>query len=231
MGMDSVEILMSVEEAFGIEIEDHEAEKIRPPADLIELVRAKIAVVQSPICLSHRAFNLLRRSLTRRLGIKRTVIAPNILLADLIRTPDRTDVLKGIAEDTGIGPLPELVRPGWMICSIFGGSIACAIAFLQLLSSSFAPPWVVSGATSILVGYPAVKMTRPFKTEFPKQIRSVGNLSRWIMAHKPGIANNTPVGWTREQVALRVRETVTDILGCSGAYREDARFIEDLTMD
>jgi acyl carrier protein len=45
MGMESVKIVMSVEEAFRINISDAEAESILTPRHLIELVMAK--VVQS----------------------------------------------------------------------------------------------------------------------------------------------------------------------------------------
>ena len=42
MGMDGVEIVMAVEDAFDIRIEDSEAEKITTPAHLIEIVQAKV---------------------------------------------------------------------------------------------------------------------------------------------------------------------------------------------
>lgn len=44
MGMKSVEILMAVEEQFGITIADAEAENIRTPGQLIDFVSSKLAV-------------------------------------------------------------------------------------------------------------------------------------------------------------------------------------------
>ncbi len=38
MGLDSVEMLMAVEEEFGVEISDEEAEKIRRVRDAVEYV-------------------------------------------------------------------------------------------------------------------------------------------------------------------------------------------------
>jgi acyl carrier protein len=43
MGLDAVEIVMAVEDAFGIQIEDSEAEKILTPAQLVELVMGKVS--------------------------------------------------------------------------------------------------------------------------------------------------------------------------------------------
>lgn len=42
MGMDGVEFVMACEERFGIEISDKEAEPIRTPAMLIELIAEKL---------------------------------------------------------------------------------------------------------------------------------------------------------------------------------------------
>ncbi len=41
MGMDRVEIVLEIEEAFDVAVADSEAEKIITPRDLIELVMAK----------------------------------------------------------------------------------------------------------------------------------------------------------------------------------------------
>ena len=51
MGLDAVEILMEVEEAFDIRIEDSEAEAIATPADLIHLVVGKVAKANPAGCL------------------------------------------------------------------------------------------------------------------------------------------------------------------------------------
>lgn len=73
-------------------------------------------------------------------------------------------------------------------------------------------------------------VTKGCCTEFPKGTTTVGELARWIMSHKADLANVTTQGWTREQVAMRVREIVIDVLCCEANYREDARFVEDLGL-
>lgn len=76
MGMDSVEIVIAVEEAFGIQIEDSEAEKLLTPQQLIDVVMSKVASARSEICLTHRSFNLLRASFMRHCALKRRDITP-----------------------------------------------------------------------------------------------------------------------------------------------------------
>jgi hypothetical protein len=52
------------------------------------------------------------------------------------------------------------------------------------------------------------------------------------VAHKPDLATGlrSQNAWTREQVALRVREIVVEHLGCEAQYHEDALFVEDLGL-
>ncbi len=42
MGLDIIEIMMKVEETFGVSIEDGEVEKMSTPRDLIDLVMSKV---------------------------------------------------------------------------------------------------------------------------------------------------------------------------------------------
>ena len=57
MGLDGVEIVMKVEEAFGITIDDAEAGKITTPGQLIELVLSKVGRTVDEACLTQRAFH------------------------------------------------------------------------------------------------------------------------------------------------------------------------------
>ena len=89
MGMDGVEIVMAVEETFDIHIEDAEAEKLLTPRQLIDLVQSKVAVATASVCLTQRAFNLLRKSLLRHGGWKRSEIRPARRLSELINCNQR----------------------------------------------------------------------------------------------------------------------------------------------
>jgi len=50
MGLDSVEILMEIEDVFDIQLEEAETEKMRTPGDLIESVLSKIRREVVTIC-------------------------------------------------------------------------------------------------------------------------------------------------------------------------------------
>ena len=54
MGLDAVEIVMEVERAFDITLEDAEVEKISTPRELIEVVLGKVAQADAAGCLTHQ---------------------------------------------------------------------------------------------------------------------------------------------------------------------------------
>ena len=235
MGLDAVEIVMEVEEAFDIRLEDAEVEKMDTPGDLIESVLSKVAQTGAAGCLTQRAFNLLRRKLLHHLALKRRDVSPSARLADLVPRPNRSDLLQRLAAEFGTQPLPGLVRPQWLVALLTTGSLAVGIAVsgaLVTLAPTTGPAGSIFAGvlTAAIVGFLAGVASIGLRTEFPPLTATVGDLSRWIVAHKPDLAPSAPGKWTREQVAERVREIVIEKLGCAGSYREEASFVKDLGL-
>ena len=54
MGLDGVEMVMAVEEAFDIRIEASEAEKLLTPRLLIDFVQSKVSGATASVCLDSR---------------------------------------------------------------------------------------------------------------------------------------------------------------------------------
>ena len=71
MGLDGVELVLAFEEAFGVTITDAEAEASITPAVVIDLIFGKLRSSDEQVCVSQRAFYLLRRGLARTLGASR----------------------------------------------------------------------------------------------------------------------------------------------------------------
>ena len=69
MGLDAVELIMAVEEAFDIEIPDREAEKLGTVGQMYAFIVNKLAFDQSRRCLSSAVFYRARQAL--RAGLKR----------------------------------------------------------------------------------------------------------------------------------------------------------------
>jgi hypothetical protein len=60
MGLDGVELVMSIEEGFGVTIADAEAEACVTPAAVIDLVFGKLRASDERVCISQRACFLQR---------------------------------------------------------------------------------------------------------------------------------------------------------------------------
>jgi acyl carrier protein len=231
MGLDGIEIVMAVEDAFDIQIDDAEAGKLRTPRLLIDYVFSKVTTATATVCLTQRAFNLLRKSLIRHGGWKRSEIKPDTGLPALLPKQQRCAVIENMVIELGIKKAPEWVRPGWLnilllIGSLLAGLLAAVTAGHILQSLAI---WVFIGITILTAGI-GLKLTKPLCKEFPSNLKTIGDLARWVMAHKPDLAQATAPGWTREQIANRVREIVVEHLGCEAYYTEDANFVKDLGM-
>lgn len=231
MGLDGVEIVMAVEEGFDIRIENAEAEQIRTPGDLINLVANKVGCAHTAACLSQRAFNRVRKVLADRCDVERKLITPGTDLRNVLPPEHRNVLLGHLRSDLQIGSTPALERRAVVTYPLIAAALLAGAAMASTLwKFNGAAAVLAGGATAALFGFVAEKSTRWLRTEFPGHLRTIGHLSHWIVAHSPSLAGTAVTAWTRDQIALRVREIVIDQLGCEEQYREDARFIEDLGM-
>jgi acyl carrier protein len=234
MGMDGVEIVLRVEEAFDIRIEDAEAGSIRTPGQLIELIRSKITSVESSACLNHKAFNRVRRFILQRYNINRGAITPRTVLASIVTKKDRKQFLADLRTELQIYYKPPgLVAPRWfhllypafvLLAGLCGGWWAYRDAHANAIAGGFAG----AALLALLVSLLGLKL---LATQFPETIATVGDLALWVKTYKPDLIHDLKKAWTKEQIADAVRGIVTDVLGCQKAYREEARFVEDLGMD
>jgi hypothetical protein len=81
MGLDAVELVMAFEEAFGVEIPNTEAERMRTPRDVVDFVCTRVPVGPSGPCETQRAFYRLRRAL--RTALPDTAVRPATRARDL----------------------------------------------------------------------------------------------------------------------------------------------------
>jgi|SRR5579859_3941736 len=109
MGLDSVELVLGWEDAFGISISDAEAEKMFTTRQAAECIFEK---VRSPIppdhgCLSMRAFRRLRSAFQAE-GVPRKTIRPETKVTALLPSRQRRDILSGVCERASLRPLKRL---------------------------------------------------------------------------------------------------------------------------
>jgi acyl carrier protein len=84
MGLDSVELVMAIEEEFGLEIKDEDAFYLTTVGEVFNYLRSKLTKIPPEDCLSQRVFYKLRRALIENYGLQRHMISPETVLSQLI---------------------------------------------------------------------------------------------------------------------------------------------------
>jgi acyl carrier protein len=110
MGLDSVEILVNVENAFGITISNYEAEKIATVGDIHNVVWRSIQGRQSMRCRSQQLFYKLRFILINKFKAPREAVELEASLNDIFPKTNRRLKYRKLQKELQL-KLPELVLP------------------------------------------------------------------------------------------------------------------------
>ena len=107
MGLDSVELLMSVENKFGIRIKDSEAEKIYTVQNFVDSVYDKIIINPTEKCLTQIVFYRIRNAF-QNLILTDKKIKPETKLSELLTQSELKESWYQLETEIGL-ELPELV--------------------------------------------------------------------------------------------------------------------------
>ena len=116
MGLDCVELVIAVEQAFGIAIPDAVAAEMITPAILISYVQETVGSTgDRKACISLSAFHRIRASLMRSLGVSRSEVTLDTRISILFPTPRRSELWDSFRHDTSLAGLPDLrFGRGWI---------------------------------------------------------------------------------------------------------------------
>ena len=114
MGLDTVEIVMEIEEAFDISIPDDLASKMLTVGDVYEFIleRTSDSTLKSSTCLTAAAFYDLRRHV-RSLGLTHSPIRPKTKLDVAIPLIGRRAYWQALSSRMDLR-FPRLGRPSWL---------------------------------------------------------------------------------------------------------------------
>ncbi len=217
MGLDGVELVMAVEDRFGIAIPDEDASRPRTTRDLYEYVWTRVADQGWKPCASQHAFHRLRR-VAPPSGEQ---LHPDTALEQVFPRPRRRHAWAAFGWRTGLPYWPSLRRPTWVVLTVL--VLGPAIGVAAGVAAANALLGIASGvATWFLLGWG----TRPLATHFPGRMSKVGDLVRHIADQSLPPAG----GWTKERVREAVRALVIAQLGLKPDYDDDADFVRDLGL-
>lgn len=231
MGLETVELVIRFEEAFGIAISDEVASRMTSPRDVTDYIMTQVATTERSACLSQQAFYFLRRGFSNRLQLPRTAFHPEVPLQSLIPKHNRRHAWRQLQTEIGPNALPNLALPPRLFYLLFAGTILLAgFVSYAIPGIPFQLRLVMGIALLIAVGFTVSVVTRPLRTEFRQPFETVGGLAEHLLLHAPHTFKREQHVWTRAQIAETVRAIIIDVTGKTN-FTEDSDFINDMRLD
>lgn len=236
IGLDGIELIMAVEETFGIEIADEDAQEILTVGQLWDYVCARVAFVPTKSCVTAKAFYRLRRALIATTQVWRRGIRPDSLLEPFFPTRTRRDSWKLFGESLKL-KLPELeyaprLRELPMSLALLATATAGAYVFWTFDVSWWATILMIVGlAVGFCVANAAFeRVFRPLRIHFNPAWETAGGLARTIV----GLNEQAWLGddlRSREIAWEKIRALVAQHLDVSlHLVTPDAGFVNDLGL-
>jgi acyl carrier protein len=236
MGLDTVELVMEVEDRFHIHISDADAEAIVTVGDLHEYV-CKVLALQVPgRCLTRPMFHRLRRYFIDALGVERRGVRPATPVAQLV--PGRRNRRRLWGEfrerDVNLPPLQLNPEAAASVASLAGlsilGMITGVVTGLSFASGAAFVIGVVVALSSAVLAWLVSVTARPFAAELPAGCETMAELTRTaVLNDRRSAAADAGDVWSRSSVDEELRKIIVEQLGVKPEQvRPEARFIEDL---
>ncbi|MDH3346486.1 MAG: hypothetical protein OEM02_00100 [Desulfobulbaceae bacterium] len=229
MGLEGVELIMALEEYFGVEIEDNEAEYLTTPRLVGDLIFTKIQKSDEYFCQSQRAFYALRNVFIKTFNLKRHQVKLDTPFRDYIPKAEEKEVWLRLKKAIRARIWPKFTRPSWLSYTLWGISFVVfliATIWVSTWSSNNAGFAILMGILSA-IGFAIIstKLTVSYKICIPTSLITMRDLI-------PYVITSDTISWTREHVSDSIKNLILEQFGIPEEhYTEDSKFIDDFGMD
>lgn len=226
MGLDAVELVMDVEDHFGITIQNAEAEHVRTVGDLVAIIQGRISAAHEAYCPTLPAFLKLRTTVRDTTGDNTLRIRPRQRIADRLTGPQRRHLWKRLSELLG-SPPRDLRRP-YLLRQILGASVVALLGIALIAAVSIdvriLPVTIALAAFGIFMLH---IVTVSFRTVPPEEWATFGDVTAKLVGVT--FATKQLQLRTADDILSELRPLIVDVLGVdSNEVVADARFVEDL---
>lgn len=231
MGMDGVELILAVEDSFRVQLPDEDVGRVATVGDLHELVVSRLelgSVVRrdSARCLAGPAFYRVRRAIAQTMGTGLRTIRPSTTLRSVIPPRNRRARWSEIEGETGLR-FPDRPISLAQVCVFLTGVAGC-IGWGVIREAGR----VLPGITGLLAGTVFAMITDPWLAVFPRQMLTVGDLVRDVVALNHGHLTAEARGWTREEAWESLCRIIVAQTGVEASrVVAEARIVDTLGID
>lgn len=229
MGLDTVELALEIETAFGIDISDADASRMITPGHIIDHVEARIGRTGQTPLPGMRAFYRIRRAcLHAGIGTRHSIRPQTSLSALFPRSSRRADWPR-VGAAFGIDCWPRLQHSRFALGLIWAGSATAAgTASLRWFQGLEAIPMGLA-LWGLLAGV-VFWATRGLRSTFPNDLESIRDLVGHCLDRRPLEFWTEAETLDRGRIA-RIVKTIVCRYCDPGSYREDAHIVRDLGLD
>jgi acyl carrier protein len=238
MGLDGVELVMEMEETFGIVIEGRDAVQIETVGQAYRYILGRVELRADAPCPSATLFYRLRRNLLARSGVDRSAIRPSSRIDDFLPFADRRAAWVGLGDGLGVS-LPRLVFASWQRWLVLDVGLACGMAclvvglvFEGVLPRTVMPAMGVLGLTIAAGSFVALRTLTPFASTIPQGCETIRGIVLATLGRQPEPAKGVARTWHPDEVWATLRELISEQLGVAREeVTEEKHFVYDFGMD
>lgn len=220
MGLDTVELVIAIEDAFEVRIANADAAKLTTPAEVTDYLMSRVRTDNDDPCPSQAGFYRIRSVLITQFGMPRQQIHPDSAWSELFKG-DIPNAWRKLGDALAADNFPRLKRTkAFFMVAVFGIPALVAIPMLNAginLSAIF----VVYAVLALF----ANALTLGMGKQVPARYRTVASLIPYVKCAGSRL-------WTREAVLAKVIEITSAQLGIRlEEIRPDSHFVYDLGAD
>ena len=157
MGLELIEYILAVEDAFELDIPDADAARLETPAKLIDYLCARLGEAADGPPLLQTVYYRLRAALATELNVPRSRIAPDSTLAELTTRPEK-EVWAAVARRLAIdvkylthSPVAKMLGALRRAPPRSIGAHARQVAMLRPAAMKSGQPWTRTQVTEVVL--------------------------------------------------------------------------------
>ncbi len=232
MGLDTVELMMDVEESFGIKIPDDAAQQIVTVGDLFEFIKTQTELAPAGTSLTAATFYDIRQGF-QDLGISEH-FAPSTELRKITPERKRRSFWANLSRAANL-KFPDLVRPSWLVrlntVITFAASLLIAlIASGQDVKGTIFAMTLI--AFLVVFGFITAILTKPCATRFAPNFSTFRGLTERVLALNASTQKKKHGPMGPDDIWVILRDLIVIQIGVNAdEVTPNASFVTDLGCD
>jgi hypothetical protein len=204
MGLEGMDLLLCIEDGFGIRLDEGEALSVQTVGELHALVVGKLKERRTQTCLSSAVFYRLRRVLCAEVGVPRNQVRLHAWTEFVLPEELRPQAWGQLTAALQL-QLPALRRPDWLgifplvvqrylvmvLCALFVGVIMLPLIALDALAGPSPGPLACLGCPLVFIGMLAGichydRLSAPYAVAVPRDCATLRGLVQAILQRNYG---------------------------------------------